>query len=120
MLLGLAGTVKASAIAPVAVVVILVAVLARRRLAPLVGGVFAGFAVPSFPFFLLAPSAFVQDVVLTQVARFPGAARATVIDRLARMTFGGRPVGILEPSPSSSRFSTRSASSPGSCGGAGG
>jgi hypothetical protein len=95
VLLGLACTVKASAVAPVAVLVILVAVLARRRLAPLVGGAAAGFAIPSLPFFLLAPSAFVQDVVLTQLARFPGGARASIIDRLARMTFGGRPVGIL-------------------------
>ena len=93
--LGLAVAVKASAVAPVIVVVVLCAVMARRHLLPLVGGVVTGFAVPSLPFFILAPAAFVQGVAETQLARVPGTGRASLVNRLARITFGGRDVGVL-------------------------
>jgi hypothetical protein len=93
--LGLAVVVKASAVVPVAVVAIFCALVARRRLPHLAAGIVAGIAVPSLPFFILAPAALIKDVVATQLARVPDTGRASIVNRLARMTFGGNSHGAL-------------------------
>ena len=46
-------------------------------------GVLAGFAIPTLPFAVLAPAAFVRDVVLVQLGRKDGDRGAGLHDRLA-------------------------------------
>jgi alpha-1,2-mannosyltransferase len=68
---GFAGAIKAWAIIPVLVIVAL-CLLPRARWAAagrFVGGVAAGFAVPVLPFFIAAPRAFYNSVVVAQLAR---------------------------------------------------
>jgi hypothetical protein len=86
VLLGVAGTVKASAILPVVVIAVLCLPHLRRRVLPFVGGVVAGFAIPTLPFFLAAPSALYRDVVTTQVSRIPASVRVPVATRLGDLT----------------------------------
>jgi hypothetical protein len=62
---------------------------ARRRLAPFVGGVVAGFVLPSVAFIAAAPGSFFRDVVGSQLGRLPDASRASAATRLAGMTLGG-------------------------------
>jgi hypothetical protein len=90
---GIAGTVKAPAIVPVIVVAVLCLPQIRRRLLPFLIGVVLGFGIPTLPFFLAAPSAFIRDVIGTQVGRIPAADRVPVPVRLGDLTgvagFGG-------------------------------
>jgi alpha-1,2-mannosyltransferase len=86
ILLGLAGAVKASAILPVLVIAVLCLPRLRRRVLPFVGGVIAGFAVPTLPFFLAAPAALYRDVITTQVSRLPASARVSVATRLGDLS----------------------------------
>lgn len=96
VLFGLAGTVKAPAILPVVVLVVLCWPQVRYHLVPFASGVVAGFAVPVLPFLVSAPSAFFRDVVATQLLRSPGAGgRASIGLRLGALTFGGRGLVIL-------------------------
>lgn len=90
---GIAGTVKAPAIVPVLVVAILCVHDVRGRLLPFLGGVVAGFGIPTLPFFLAAPGAFVRDVIGTQLGRIPAVNRVSIPVRLGDLTgvaaFGG-------------------------------
>jgi hypothetical protein len=95
VVLGFAGAVLVASIVPVLVVAVLCALRSRRRLLAFVGGVVAGFAVPSLPFFATAPGTFVHDVVVAQLARTSGAQRTSALARLEYMTFGGGVVGSV-------------------------
>jgi hypothetical protein len=90
---GIAGAVKAPAIVPVLVVVVLCLPEFRKRLVPFLGGVVAGFGIPTLPFFLAAPGAFVRDVIGTQLGRIPAVNRVSIPVRLGDLTgvaaFGG-------------------------------
>jgi alpha-1,2-mannosyltransferase len=83
---GFAGSIKVSAILPVLVLAVLCLPEVRRRLLPFAGGVIAGFAVPTLPFLLAAPGAFVGDVVATQLGRIPSTARVPLPVRLGDLT----------------------------------
>jgi 4-amino-4-deoxy-L-arabinose transferase-like glycosyltransferase len=82
---GLAGACKAFALLPFLVVVAaLLASPARRRLVPFLAGTAVSFAVVCGPFFVLAPGAFLHDVVVTQFAR-SGVSEPSLYDRLASL-----------------------------------
>jgi uncharacterized membrane protein HdeD (DUF308 family) len=68
-LFGLAGAVKAWAVFPVVAALCVCVPLWRSALRPFASGLVVGFGVLSLPFFLLAPGAFVHDVVLAQLTR---------------------------------------------------
>jgi alpha-1,2-mannosyltransferase len=89
---GVAGLVKSPAIVPVLVVLLLCLPEIRRRLIPFLVGVAAGFGVPTLPFFLLAPGAFIRDV-LSPLSYIPVASRVSISTRLGELTgifaFGG-------------------------------
>ncbi|MDQ6846866.1 MAG: glycosyltransferase 87 family protein [Candidatus Dormibacteraeota bacterium] len=84
--LGFAVAVKLPALIPIAVIMVLAVPALRRRALPFVGGVASGAAVPALPFIVLAPAAFWQDVVSTQVARIPSTGRVSVAGRLGELT----------------------------------
>ncbi len=88
VMFGFAGTIKGWALIPVLVIVVLCAVQARRRLGPFLGGVAAGFVVPTLPFALAAPTAFFHQVVLTQLGRVGYGDRVPLITRLGDLTGG--------------------------------
>ncbi len=82
---GLAGACKAFALLPfVVVVAALLVPPARRRLVPFMAGTAVSFAVVCGPFLVLAPGAFVHDVVVTQLGR-TGVSEPSVYDRLASL-----------------------------------
>jgi Glycosyltransferase family 87 len=83
---GIAGTVKAPAIVPVAVVAVLCLPEIRRRFFPFVVGVVAGFGIPTLPFFLASPSGFIRDVIGTQLGRIPAVDRVSIPVRLGDLT----------------------------------
>jgi alpha-1,2-mannosyltransferase len=83
---GFAGTIKAWALIPVLVVAVLCLPAIRTRLVPFLGGVVAGFAVPTLPFFIAAPGAFYRDVVATQLSRIGGSGRIGLSSRLVDLT----------------------------------
>ena len=62
---------KAPAVVPVLVVAVLCLPQIRQRLVPFLGGVIAGFGIPTLPFFLLAPGAFFRDVIGTPLRQHP-------------------------------------------------
>jgi alpha-1,2-mannosyltransferase len=68
-LFGLAGGVKAWAIFPAVAALCICVPLWRSAVRPFVSGLVLGFALPSLPFFVLAPGSFVHDVVVAQVTR---------------------------------------------------
>ena len=90
---GIAGTVKAPAILPVLVIAVLCAPEFRDRLLPFLGGVVAGFGIPTVPFVLAAPGGFIRDVIGAQLARIPAGGRVSIPVRLGDLTgvgaFGG-------------------------------
>jgi hypothetical protein len=90
---GIAGTVKAPAIVPVLVLLVLCLPDIRNRMLPFLAGVVAGFCVPTLPFFLAAPAGFIRDVIGTQLGRIPAADRVPIPVRLGDLTgigaFGG-------------------------------
>ena len=75
---GIAGAIKAPAIVPVLVLSVLCLSDLRDRSLPFLTGVIAGFGVPTFPFFLLAPGSFMRDVLTAALASAPGAHRVSV------------------------------------------
>lgn len=83
---GVAGTVKAPAIVPVLVVAVLCIPEIRRRLLPFLGGVVLGFGVPTLPFLLVAPGAFIRDVIGTLLGRIPAGDRVSIPVRLGDLT----------------------------------
>ena len=93
VLFGVAGAMKAPAIVAVLVVVVMCASSPRRRLLPFAGGVAAGFGCLCLAFFVMAPAAFLRDVVLSQLSRLPGSERTPVAVRLQEMTLGGGTAG---------------------------
>ena len=83
---GVAGTIKAWAILPVLVLVWLVwRVGGRRSITAYVSGLVGGFIVPAIPFFVMAPSAFFNDVVVAQLSR-TDVVRVPLILRLASLS----------------------------------
>jgi hypothetical protein len=83
---GFAGSIKGWALVPVLVVVLLCLLHARRRLAPFIGGVVLGFAVPTLPFALTAPGSFYREVVATQLSRLGRSGRIPISTRLGDLT----------------------------------
>ena len=83
---GVATAVKLPALIPIAVIAILCVPSWRRRVPWFGAGVAAGFAVISLPFIALAPAAFWQDAMTTQLARIPSAGRASLTVRLGELT----------------------------------
>jgi hypothetical protein len=83
---GIAVTVKAPGIVPVFVLSALCLPDARRRLLPFLTGVVAGFGIPTLPFFLLAPGAFIRDVVTTALSGIPAGHRVSIPTRLGDIT----------------------------------
>lgn len=96
---GIAGSVKAPAIVPVVVLAVLSLSDVRHRFLPFIGGVIAGFGVPTLPFFLLAPGAFIRDVLITPLSSIPSGNRVSIPVRLGDITgtsaFGGTSVAII-------------------------
>ncbi len=83
---GVAGTIKAWAILPVLVLVWLVwRAGGSRSIAAYVSGVASGFVVLVIPFVVMAPNAFLHDVVVAQLSR-ADVARVPLILRLASMS----------------------------------
>ncbi|HEY1831505.1 MAG TPA: tetratricopeptide repeat protein [Acidimicrobiales bacterium] len=86
--LGFAGTVKLWAVLPL--LAVLVCLLPRWKVAirPLLTGCLIGFGIPSLPFLIAAPSAFVKDVIVSQLSRGADPVRGslTVAQRLVMMT----------------------------------
>jgi uncharacterized membrane protein HdeD (DUF308 family) len=68
-LFGFAGAVKVWAVFPVVAALCVCVPLWRSALRPFGSGLAIGFGVLSLPFLLLAPGAFVHDVVVAQVSR---------------------------------------------------
>jgi alpha-1,2-mannosyltransferase len=83
---GIAGTVKAPAIVPVVVLAVLCLSDLRKRFIPFVGGVVAGFGIPTLPFFLMAPAAFIRDVIITPLSSIPAGNRVSIPVRLGDIT----------------------------------
>ncbi len=95
--LGLAGSVKAWAIIPAAVLFAVLFFSAgksnRKSSIPLLAGTVAGFIVVVAPFFVIAPGAFVREVVLDQLSRAPGR-RVSLLVRMTDIT-GANPLSWL-------------------------
>ena len=101
---GFAGCVEVWAIFPV--IVLAVMFLLRRprikRLAVFVGGVAAGFLVPTLPFAALAPKRFYESLYVAQVAPRAGSARVPLGVRLSNMIgvinlhLGAHPKTLIE------------------------
>lgn len=68
-LAGFAGTIKVWAVLVVVPLLVLCVTVRRRRSAPFLAGVAAGFGVPCLPFLIVAPGAFLADVVVAQAKR---------------------------------------------------
>jgi hypothetical protein len=83
---GIAGTVKAPAIVPVVVLAVLCLSDLRNRFIPFVGGVVAGFGIPTLPFFLMAPRDFIRDVIITPLSSIPAGNRVSIPVRLGDIT----------------------------------
>jgi alpha-1,2-mannosyltransferase len=95
---GLACSCKAFAVLPfVVVAAALLASPARRRLVPFLAGTAGALAVVCGPFFALAPSAFVHDVVVTQLSRTANV-EPSIYDRLTSL-IGSPPSEVPTPLP---------------------
>src|SRR6266511_3161847 len=85
-LFGFAGAVKAWAFFPLIAAVFICLPLWTAAVRPFASGVLLGFGIPSLPFFLLAPRAFVHDIVFAQLHRkTTGQGFHSVGDRLVLM-----------------------------------
>ena len=91
LLIGIAGTLKAMAVV-IAVVCLLLLINQVSRCVRLLFGIIVGFAIPTLPFFALAPSQYIHDVIISQLTRNS----ATTTPILARLAFllGTRQNGI--------------------------
>jgi hypothetical protein len=84
---GFAGAIKVWAILPVLAALICCLPRFKRGVRPLTLGVVVGFGLPSLPFLALAPSAFVHDVVVSQLGRgTSGVDALSVAQRLVMIT----------------------------------
>jgi alpha-1,2-mannosyltransferase len=98
---GLAGSCKAFALLPfVVVTAALLASPARRRLVPFLAGTAGAIAAVCGPFFALAPSAFIHDVVVTQISR-SASVEPSIYDRLTSLV-GSPPSQVPTPLPGAS------------------
>lgn len=88
---GVAALVKIPGITPALVLAVLCLPELRRRMLPFVAGVVGGFLLPTLPFFLMAPGAFIRDVA-SPLASIPAAHRIPILARLTAMT-GTRAIG---------------------------
>jgi len=87
LLFGFAALVKLWAFFPFLALVICLVPRLRSRILVLVGSAAAGLLLPSLPFIALAPSKFVSQVLITQLARRPDLVeRATIFQRLSILT----------------------------------
>lgn len=68
---GFAGTIREWAIVPVIAVLACLIGRWKDRVRPFLLGTLLGFAVPTLPFFLLAPHAFLHDVLVTPLSEVP-------------------------------------------------
>jgi 4-amino-4-deoxy-L-arabinose transferase-like glycosyltransferase len=94
-LFGFAGAVKAWALFPAIAALCTCIPLWRSAVRPYLSGVLLGFAALSLPFFLVAPGAFVHDVVLAQLNRHAtGQGFASVSERLVIMLGLSAPSGV--------------------------
>jgi hypothetical protein len=85
VLFGVAASIKVWAVLPIAALALVC--IGRRSSATRLGaGLLAGVAVPCLPFFLLAPSAFVHEVLVVQLTRGGGAAPYGLVHRLGDLT----------------------------------
>lgn len=82
---GAAGSIKIWAAFPIAA--LLCCVIGRwSSLRRIVSGILVGFLVPCLPFFLMAPTAFLRDVIVDQVTRSGGSSDLGLIHRLGDLT----------------------------------
>ncbi len=82
---GVAGAIKVWAVLPV--IALALCCIGRGSSAKrLALGALAGFALPCLPFFLLAPSAFVDEVLLDQLRRSGGSSDLGLVHRLDDLT----------------------------------
>jgi Glycosyltransferase family 87 len=92
-LAGFAGTVKVWAILVVLPLLIVCAIVRRRRALPFLAGMVAGFVLPCLPFLVLSPTAFIRDVVLAQAERSSAGGSVDAATRISIMSglkhFGG-------------------------------
>jgi hypothetical protein len=94
-LFGFAGAVKAWAFFPAIAALCTCVPLWRSAVRPFLSGVLLGFGAPSLPFFLVAPGAFVHDVVVAQLNRHStGQGFASVSERLVVMLGLSTPSGV--------------------------
>jgi alpha-1,2-mannosyltransferase len=92
---GFAAAIKLWAFAPLVILaVLLLCGSRRRRTIPLAAGAVAGFGIPSLPFWLLAPGAFVSGVFTGQYVRSGAGQHALSVPRLADL-IGGWAAGSL-------------------------
>lgn len=96
---GFAVSIKLPAIAPTMVVAALCLPAPRRRLLPFGGGALAGFALPTLPFVIAAPTTFYRQVLTSQLGRVAGAHRVPIPSRLGGLVgssdFGGGSVAAI-------------------------
>ena len=83
---GFACTLKLWAVLPAAIALACCLPKWRRQARPLFGGVLAGFLIPTLPFFLLAPSDFLRDLVAVQFLRHHAPDTTSAADRLMYVT----------------------------------
>ena len=85
--LGFAGSIKLWAVLPAAAALVACIPIWRRGVRPLALGLLLGFVVPSLPFFILAPRAFVHDVFSAQAHRgTAGVDALSVVQRMVQIT----------------------------------
>lgn len=76
LLFGLALSVKMLAVLPIAALAVVAVVRLRRRVVPLAAGLVLGFAVVTLPFIAVAPGRFFQQVIVSQLTRYPSSSFA--------------------------------------------
>jgi hypothetical protein len=100
MMFGFALSIKMLAVMPIAAVLAIALVKWRVRVKPLVIGIAFGFSLIVLPFFLMAPVRFVEQVLVSQLARHPASSFAKPAGERIAMILG------ISNQPSSSQAST--------------
>jgi len=90
-LIGIAGSLKAMAVV-IAFICLLILIRDIKKFIRFLLGTALGFLLPTLPFFILAPSQYIHDVIVAQLAR-SGATTTPILARLAFM-LGTRQNGI--------------------------
>ena len=83
---GFAGAIKLWAVLPALVAIACCLPAVRRKVRPVALGMAGGFLAPTLPFFLLAPSAFLRDVIAIQLSRGSSVGSVSVSGRLVYIT----------------------------------